>query len=175
LPLPPPPVPPPPAPPSKTAQPNETKTATPDSKEIQNALDRARALQSQQKPPTAKPNPDASRAPVFGGKIAGDMTGRLSEAQRGAIGERVRECWTKDAGALDIEKRSVQLLVSVDATGTARLAEIGPDDTGKIGDPGFRAFYERARRAVLDPRCAKLPLPNSELGKDGKLLFRFRP
>jgi hypothetical protein len=44
-----------------------------------------------------------------------------------------------------------------------------------MADVRFRAFAERARRAVLDTRCATLPLPSAELGKVGKLTFRFRP
>jgi hypothetical protein len=168
-------VPPPPAPPSKTAQPNETKNPAPDSKELENTLEKLRAMQRQQKPPTAKANPDAARAPQIGGRTEGDATGRLTDAQRGAIGDKVRECWTKDAGALDIDKQSVQLVVTYDETGTVRIAEVGPDDAGRMGDARFRAFAERAMRAVRDPRCAGLPLPKTEIGKVGKLTFRFRP
>jgi neural Wiskott-Aldrich syndrome protein len=39
----------------------------------------------------------------------------------------------------------------------------------------FRAFAERAVRAVLDPRCADLPLPQSMLGKTDVLTFQFKP
>ncbi len=87
----------------------------------------------------------------------------------------MRECWTKDAGALDIEKQTVQLVVTYDETGTARLAEVGDADRGRLGDQRFRAFAERAIRAVRDPRCATLPIPRNELGKVGTLTFRFRP
>jgi len=175
LPLPPPPAPPPPAPPSKTAQPNETKNPAADSRELLNTIEKLRALQAQQQAPKARANPDASRAPVAGGRRDGDLTGKLSEAQRGAIGDRVRECWTKDAGALDIDKMSVQLVVTVDPSGTARDAVVGAEDTGRLGDPRFRAFAERARRAVLSPRCATLPIPQGDLGREQKLVFRFKP
>jgi hypothetical protein len=71
---------------------------------------------------------------------------------------------------------SVQLIVTYDASGTARLADFGPADIGRIGsDPRFRAFAERARRAVLDPRCANLPIPQADLGRTGTLTFRFKP
>jgi len=39
----------------------------------------------------------------------------------------------------------------------------------------FRAFAERAVRAVLDPTCANLPLPRTMLGQRRTLDFRFRP
>ena len=87
----------------------------------------------------------------------------------------MRECWTKDAGALDLDSLTVQLIVTFDEQGTARLAEVGDADRGRMGDPRFRAFAERAMRAVRDPRCAALPIPRDQLGKIGKLTFRFKP
>ena len=59
----------------------------------------------QQKPPTARPNPRAGGDPRGGGNPLGNDTAALSAAQRGAIGDHVRECWTKDPGALDLEKK----------------------------------------------------------------------
>ncbi len=136
---------------------------------------RLRALQRQTQPPTGRPNPAAAQGLQVGGSRQGDITASLSPQQTGAIGDRVRECWTKDAGALDIDKLTVQLIVTFDETGTARLAEVGDADRGKMGDPRFRAFAERAMRAVRDPKCANLPIPRNELGKVGVLTFRFRP
>jgi len=173
--VPPPPVPPPPAPPSRTAQPSPTANPAPDSREAENTLARLRALQRQTQPPTGQPNPQAATAPQVGGSRQGDITASLSAQQQGAIGDKVRECWTKDAGALEIERLSVQLIVTYDETGTARLAEVGDADRGRMGDPRFRAFAERAMRAVRDPRCASLPIPRNEIGRVGSLTFRFRP
>jgi hypothetical protein len=44
-----------------------------------------------------------------------------------------------------------------------------------MSDPVFRAFADRAINAVLDPRCANLPLPNHMLGRNTVLTFRFSP
>ncbi len=44
-----------------------------------------------------------------------------------------------------------------------------------MSDPRFRAFAERANRAILDLRCANLPLPNNAFGKVNVLTFRFTP
>ena len=129
----------------------------------------------QNRPPTGRPNPPAATGPQVGGSRQGDITASLSAQQQGAIGDKVRECWTKDAGALDLERLTVQLIVTYDEAGTARLAEVGTEDRGRMGDPRFRAFAERAMRAVRDPRCASLPIPRGELGKIGTLTFRFRP
>ena len=168
-------MPPPPAPPSRTAQPNPTANPAPDSREVDNTLARLRAQQRQTQPPTGRPNPSAASAPQLGGSRQGDITASLSAQQQGAIADRVRECWTKDAGALDIETLTVQLIVTYDETGMARLAEVGDADRGRMGDPRFRAFAERAMRAVRDPKCAALPIPRSELGRVGILTFRFKP
>jgi hypothetical protein len=130
LPLPPPPAPPPPAPPSKTSQPNITKNAAPESQELNNTLEKLRALQQQQKPPTARANPSTSSGPV--GATKGDITGSLTDIQRGAIGDRVRECWTKDPGALDLDKMSVQVTVTTDATGTVRQVVVADVDRAAV-------------------------------------------
>ncbi|PPQ36582.1 hypothetical protein CCS01_04930, partial [Rhodopila globiformis] len=175
LPLPPPPAPAPPSPPSRTSQPNPTKNPAPDSTALDNTLEKLRQQLAQSAPPRARANPRAGGRPNSGGSPNGDMTASLSASERGAIGDHVRECWTKDAGALDIDKQHVLLTVTVDATGMARMAEVAGADIGRMGDPRFRAFAERARRAVLDSRCANLPLPGKDMGKVGKLTFRFSP
>jgi hypothetical protein len=69
----------------------------------------------------------------------------------------------------------VLLTVTTDATGVVRLAVVAEPDVPKLSDPVFRAFAERARRAVMDPRCANLPLPAKLLGKPNVLTFRFSP
>ncbi|MBN8896771.1 MAG: hypothetical protein J0H35_01080, partial [Rhodospirillales bacterium] len=113
--------------------------------------------------------------PPGGGTPLGNETAPLSAEQRGAIGEHVRECWTKDAGALDIDKQRVLLTVTTDAAGTARQAVVAGEDVARMGDPRFRAFAERAIRAVLDVRCANLPMPKAMIGKVNVLTFRFTP
>ncbi len=175
LPVPPPPVPPPPSPPSTTSQPNITKNPAPNSEALDNTLEKLRQLSKQNQPPKARPNPAAGGAPQGGGNPNGNDTAALSAAQRGAIGEHVRECWTKDAGALDGDKQRVMLTVTTDGAGVARKVEVAGDDLGRMSDPRFRAFAERAIRAVMDVRCANLPLPGEMLGKNNVLTFRFSP
>ena len=177
--IPPPPIPPPehPAPPrpSQTAQPNETRNAAENSNAMEATLQRLRQMQHQTQPPKARPNPRAGGQPDSGGNPASDDTDALSAAQRGAIGDHVRECWTKDSGARDLDAYSVVLTVITDPSGTVRIANVAPEDRGKLSDPMFRAFAERAVRAVEDVHCATLPLPRQLLGRNASLTFRFRP
>ena len=80
-----------------------------------------------------------------------------------------------DPGALGVDKLQVLLTVTTDAGGVVRFAVVADPDVPKLSDPVFRAFAERARRAVLDPRCASLPLPPKLLGRPNVLTFRFSP
>jgi hypothetical protein len=142
---------------------------------LENTLIKLRALQKQTEPPRARPNPQQGGAPNGGGNPQGNDTAALSGDQRGAIGDHVRECWTYDPGALGVDKMQVLLTVTTDPAGVARLAVVAGSDEARLSDPVFRAFAERARRAVLDPHCADLPLPQTLLGRPNVLTFRFSP
>jgi hypothetical protein len=152
-----------------------TKNAAPNSDSVDNTLEKLRQQLAQTQPPKARANPRAGGQPNGGGNPLSNDTAALSADQRGAIGDHVRECWTKDAGALDVDKQRVLLTVTTDANGVARNAVVAGDDLARLGDPRFRAFAERAVRAIMDPRCANLPLPNNVLGRINVLTFRFSP
>ncbi len=87
----------------------------------------------------------------------------------------MRRCWTYDPGAKGVDQMRVMLKVTTDANGVVRQATIAPDDQGRMGDPVFRAFAERAVRAVLSPQCANLPLPQNLLGQPQQLHIPFQP
>jgi hypothetical protein len=142
---------------------------------VENTLEKLRQQMAQSAPPKARPNPRSGGQPNGGGNPLGNDTAALSADQRGAIGDHVRECWTKDAGALDIDKQRVLLTVTTDGEGVARKAVVAGDDIGRMSDPRFRAFAERAIRAIMDARCSNLPLPNNVRGKVNVLTFRFAP
>ena len=99
----------------------------------------------------------------------------LTAAQRGAIGDHVRRCWSTDPGMPDLDKMEVLLTVTTDSSGVARLAAVAQDDVGRVSDNRpLRVFAERAIRAVVDPNCSNLPLPSSMLGWSVSMSFRFR-
>jgi hypothetical protein len=103
-------------------------------------------------------------------------TTALSASQRVAILDEIRNCWTYDAGAPDVDQMQVMSQITTDQNGTAQAVRVTGDDRARLGDPQFRAFAARAKNAVLDPRCsASLPLPATMLGKNNVLTRRFSP
>ena len=175
LPVPPLPVPTP-SPQSTTSQPNQTKNPAPESMALDNTLEKLRTLQRQSQPPRARSNPQSGGAPNGGGNPNSDDTSGLTSAQRGAIGDYVRRCWSTDPGMLDLDKMEVLLTVTTDGSGVVRRAVVAPEDAGRVGsNMRLRVFSERAVRAVMDPNCANLPLPGTMLGQVRTFTFRFRP
>ena len=99
-----------------------TKNPAPDSKAVENTLEKLRSLQRQNQPPRARYNPQSGGAPNGGGNPQSDDTSALSTSQRGAIGDFVRRCWTTDPGMLDLDKMEVMLTVTTDGGGVVRRA-----------------------------------------------------
>ncbi len=178
LPMPPPPAPPaPPAPVSPTTQPHPTQNPAAMSQSVLNTLDKLRAMNLNQKTPTSRYNPAQGGAPDAGGaRNSADQTSRLTSAQRGAIGDKVRACWTIDSGAEGVQNMSVLLTVTTDSAGVVHDANVAVADQGRVNsNPVLQAFAERAVRAVLDYHCSPLPLPPSLPGAVHTFTFRFRP
>jgi hypothetical protein len=178
LPMPPPPAPPaPPAPVSPTTQPHPTANPVAMSQTVLNTLDKLRSMNLQQKPPTARYNPAQGGAPHGGGNPNNrDATASLTQAERGAIGDKVRQCWFIDGGAPNVQSLSVLLTAYTRPGGTVYHAVVaGPDVARYQSDPVFAAFADRAVNALLDSRCATLPLPPSLEGKPQSFTFRFSP
>jgi outer membrane biosynthesis protein TonB len=174
LPMPPQPQPPAPAQ-SPTHQQHVVKTPAPLSQNVLNTLMKLQALQKQTQPPTARYNPDQGGAPNGGGSNQSTANSRLSGADRDAIGNHVRPCWTIDAGAPGVAGFHVLLTVTTDATGTVREAVVAPEDQGKLSDPFFNAYAQRAIAAVENYECATLPLPSYMLGHNQTFSFDFSP
>lgn len=99
----------------------------------------------------------------------------LSAPQRGAISDYVRRCLPPD---LTTTGGGMQIMLSVttDIDGVVRRASISPIDAARVkADPALRQFAERAVRAVVDPNCSHLPLPQAFLGQRQEFTFRVSP
>jgi hypothetical protein len=147
------------------------------SQTVLNTLEKLRSMNLDQKAPSARYNPAQGGAPHGGGNPNNsDATASLTRAERGAIGDHVRQCWFIDGGAPNVQSMSVLLKASTKPDGTVYHAAIaGPDIARYQSDPVFAAFADRAVRALLDYRCSALPLPPSLEGKRETFTFRFSP
>jgi len=161
---------------SHLTQPNKPKKAAPDSHSLLSTLDSFRADQKQTHAPNARANPDQGGAPEGGGVPNGDITRSLSVVDQKAIGASVRRCYSEDTAARDYASFVAHLVVTVDATGEARIVKFAPETASKMAsDSSYRALAERARDAVLSPTCSKLPIPAKLLGQTREIKFVFRP
>jgi len=141
------------------------------------------SMTDQSVPPTDQAEPssatvDTSLSTLRQGNVAHQKyaTALLTAAQRGAIGDKVRACWTIDSGVGGVQELSVVLDVTTDRTGDVVRAQVANSDRSRVAsDPALQAFAQRAERAVLDYRCSPLPLPPSLLGAPHSFIFRFSP
>jgi hypothetical protein len=172
LPLPPPPAPPPPQP-AQTAGTGQTppvQRPAERSQSVLNTLDRLRQQQAQQ-PPTARPNPQAGRPAAGGGSPTGAQ--QLTQGEIRGLADQIGECWSVDAGAPNLSEIVVEMRVVLDGQGVVR--NVLPTDRGVPSEPRARAVYERARAALLSPRCNPLRVPADKLPTVMASTFRFNP
>ena len=160
-----------------THQPHPTKLTSNDSRASEVNLDNIMQHLMKNLPPSHLTNAERGGAHDAGGQKHGNLTGSLSEGQRKTIGDSVRRCYSEDTAAKDYATYSAEMEVTVDASGVVHDVRLLSSALARAGsDPAYRAFAERAERAVLDPQCATLPLPPSVLGQpSAKFSFRFRP
>jgi hypothetical protein len=140
------------------------------SQSVLNTLERLRG-QQQAEPPRARPNPQAASPSSGGGTPSG--TAQLTAGEIRGIAEQISECWSVDAGAQGLSDIVVELRVDIDQTGTIRNAR--PASGAPPGNPVARAVFERARRALLDPRCSTLQVPRDKIASVAAATFRFNP
>jgi hypothetical protein len=91
-------------------------------------------------------------------RMSGFSGAEIGGKEQDLIRGGVQPCWNFDEGLLNARSLVVRLRVTIDGEGRYSSAEIL--DRGRYqSDPVFRAAADRARSAVLNPRCSKIPLP----------------
>lgn len=116
--------------------------------------------QVQQNRPQPKPSPPAPPAPPAARQQAtlSDPNYKLSSGEEDAVKRAIAPCWNIDPGVMNYKNLQVHLRLQMNPDGTVRDVTIM--DTGRYGsDSYYRAAADAARRAVMNPRCSKLPLP----------------
>ncbi|MFC4170353.1 hypothetical protein [Teichococcus aestuarii] len=132
-------------------------------------LERVRAAQQQNEPPRARTN-SGGAPPSCGGAPSGAAL--LTAGEVRGVSERISECWSVDAGMLNLDQIVVELRVDIDPGGVIR--NVRP--AGSVpSEPRARAVYESARRALLDQKCSPLPVPREKIPSLNAATFRFNP
>lgn len=163
--------------PSHLTQPRKAKLTEPDTHSLLATLDKFRVDQKQTHPPKARPNPQSGGARDGGGTPEGqNITKNLTAGEQQKIGASVRRCYNENTVAKNYASFVAHVVVTIDETGVVRVVDFTPQTQAHIDkDPSYRVLAEGARRALLDPNCAKLPLSEKYLGQIRRLSFQFRP
>jgi hypothetical protein len=160
-----------------THQPQQTKNPAIDTHSLLKTLEKFSQETERPTPPTHTPNPSRNGAKNAGGQLHGNREGNLTQGQAKTIGAFVKRCFSSEVEAKDLASYSVMLEVVVDQSGEVHEAHLAPESQPRAAqDPAYLAFSDAAIHAVLDPQCAKLPLPPNVLKQAATTLtFRFRP
>jgi hypothetical protein len=97
----------------------------------------------------------------------------LSASEMDMIREQISRCWNVPAGARDAKDLVVEIRVQVGQDGTVQTAQIV--DSGRMGDPLYRAAAESARRAFFNPQCTPLKLPPDKYATWKDMVVDFNP
>lgn len=100
----------------------------------------------------------------------------VTQSELGALTNQLVSCWQIPIGAKDVHNMVVKVRIWANQDRTVRRVEIA-DQWRMNNDPAFRALAESAKRAVYDPYCSPLELPESKYNvwKDQYIEVPFDP
>ncbi len=98
------------------------------------------------------------------------QVGPVIVSEEEAIRQQIIPCWNFDAGITDPEKYTVVIRIALQPDGRVTKAEI-VDDPSRMSDPAYRAVAASALRAVLNPSCVPLRLPEGWHSETLDLVF----
>lgn len=98
----------------------------------------------------------------------------LTASEKDALSQHMARCWIIPAALRGEKNLRVPIELHVSRDGTVQKAEIM--DKARMGrEPAYRTAAESARRAVLDPNCSPLPIPQDKYEMFKKFIFNFDP
>ncbi len=184
--------------PEPDKKPTEVKKDTPD-------IDELSPPKKQDKKPEKKPDPkkpekeskqfdsllkNLTKEPEIPKSDIGDLTKKITEATPApetqnlgeqltisdidALRQQLGGCWNVFAGASEAEDLSVEIRVIVNVDRTVQQATI-VDTSRYNSDDHYRAVAESALRAVRDPRCSPLKLPEEKYQLWRDMIVNFNP
>lgn len=98
----------------------------------------------------------------------------LTASEIGALSRHMSKCWLIPAGLRDARNIRVPIKINVARDGTVQKAEI-MEKSRMTNDLAYRTAAESARRAVLDPLCSPLPIPQDKYDMFKEFIFNFDP
>jgi outer membrane biosynthesis protein TonB len=120
--------------------------------------------------PLKQPPPTQTASSLANAPLGSQITTSEKDLLAGAVSA----CWDIDSGAKGAAQMRAVIQVEINPDGTVRNTAI-LDTEGRGGDPVWRAFAERARRAPLIPQCNKLPIPAGKYDQLKVFTFTFTP
>ncbi len=97
---------------------------------------------------------------------------RLSMSEVDALKRQIEGCWNPPAGAPEAENLVVEVRLVINRDRTVQSAQI-VDTSRMFREPFYRAAAESVIRAIKNPRCTPLALPQGkyDLWKETRLTF----
>ncbi len=104
------------------------------------------------------------------------MAEYVTQNELSALTNQLVGCWQIPIGAKDVNDMVVKVRIWANADRTVRKVEVA-DQWRMSNDPAFRALAESAKRAVFDPYCSPLNIPESKYNvwKDQYIEVPFDP
>ncbi len=100
----------------------------------------------------------------------------VTASELNALANQLISCWQIPIGAKNVNDMVVKVRIWANADRTVKRVEI-EDKLRAASDPAFRALAESAKRAVLDPFCNPLDIPEEKYNvwKDQYIVVPFDP
>jgi len=144
--------------------------------EQQNAMDALlNNLAKQQPAPDTKEKTKAKAQPAPAEPTVGPKAAMLTEgppmtaSDNDAIRTQLIPCWAFDAGVPNPENYTVVVRINVREDGAVTGAQV--EDMSRMGDPTYRSVAESALRAVENPACVPLKLPQGKYWPQMDIVF----
>jgi hypothetical protein len=93
----------------------------------------------------------------------------MTASEEDGIRQQLIPCWNFDAGVPNPENYTVVVRISLDQSGVVTAAVV--QDRSRMGDPTYRAVADAAVRAVQNPLCQPLRLPQGKFWPQMDIVF----
>ena len=124
--------------------------------------------------PVQTPSQVKSQAQTQPKSSAPSLSDRLTVTEEDALRRQIEQCWNPPIGARNAQTLVVEVTINVNPDRTVQNADV-VDKNRLNSDPYFRAAAEAALRALYNPRCSPLELPDGKFEQWKTIDFTFDP